>query len=550
MVTAANSSPRAASCDSRVLIGQPPQSLVGKLATAVVVRSLDIVIDVVAFLTKEKSAKSVFLQGHYAAQRKEVIEHDATVTGIIPAELRGLFVNVCPNPLYLPIGGYHIFEGDGALTAVRIHDNGASFAFTQLETEKILQERRNGRSNVVSFMAMNGVSGLALAHLAALRRWLVPSVAPSLANTNIDIHGRNVFAMCENDMPYILGPSHDGATLQCKRHVKVKGYNGPFTAHPSPHPNGCLYSVSYIMQNSDHDAAVVVLDENADLVRVVPINLGRRPMIHDTAITQRYVVILDFPLLLTSKDIINSAKPVIRLHQDQPSRIGLMPVDATDQSEIIWFEAPSTYAFHVVCAYDIDNGIVLYACTKAQFDLVDAFKWTDGNITRYEVDVFKGTIEWRTEPLNVAKAFGVARAFIDFPIVNAPGCGAAPTYVFGSTFAESQDGQISIIGIVKYNLRTQQVEGAIQFESDGHPALGLGEAGFVLRPSLEREDGAYLLNYVRDEKNNSSLNIYDSISMDNTPIARVHAPEGFHIPSGFHSQFFTEQMLNFARIAC
>eukprot|EP00171_Calliarthron_tuberculosum_P001277 IDg1277t1 len=135
----------------------------------------------------------------------EVTELDARVSGTMPEDLRGMFVNVCPNPQHLPIGGYHVFEGDGSLTAVRVRDDSASFSFRHLKTEKATVERSMGRSTMLSLSAINGASGLALLALSALRRAATrKSYNESPANTNILVHARCAYALWEGALPYQL----------------------------------------------------------------------------------------------------------------------------------------------------------------------------------------------------------------------------------------------------------------------------------------------------------------------------------------------------------
>ena len=54
-------------------------------------------------------------------------EHDldrCKVTGKVPEGLRGSFVRNGPNPLFEPVGRYHMFDGDGMLHSVTFGDGG------------------------------------------------------------------------------------------------------------------------------------------------------------------------------------------------------------------------------------------------------------------------------------------------------------------------------------------------------------------------------------------------------------------------------------------
>ena len=49
------------------------------------------------------------------------------ITGALPAGLRGSFIRNGPNPMFEPLGRYHMFDGDGMLHSVTFEDGDASF---------------------------------------------------------------------------------------------------------------------------------------------------------------------------------------------------------------------------------------------------------------------------------------------------------------------------------------------------------------------------------------------------------------------------------------
>jgi len=84
--------------------------------------------------------------------------------------------------------------------------------------------------------------------------------------------------------------------------------------------------ITYTIQNKDHDAEVVILNDNANFVRSIPIHLGRKPMVHDASITSKYVIIYDLPLLFTPEEMFKENGGLIRSHSDKIARIGLLPM--------------------------------------------------------------------------------------------------------------------------------------------------------------------------------------------------------------------------------
>ena len=520
----------------------PPISWASDVTREILYHGIDGSMRVIARVTKDTSKNSPHLSGIYAPQPIETSEENARVSGEIPKDLKGMFVNVNPNPQFLPVGGYHIFEGDGSLTSVRLYEDGhASFSYTHLNTEKRRHEKSLGRSNELSIMAMRGYSGLVLMMMSMLKRKLSRTkYSRSAANTNIELNGQRVYALWEGGLPYELTMSKNGLTLQTKSQLKFAEYSGPFSAHPVNHSaTGNWYSVSYMMESSEQDAAIVVLNAKSEFVREIPLHLGRKPMIHDAAVTENYVVVLDLPVLLTPEDMLKPEGGVIRSHSDKPGRIGLFPIDGTNENQIVWFEVPSCAAFHTLNAWETDDRVVLYMCQFPKFNIVSMNDIMDSKLTRYELHLSTGKVEITTTELGLDKKFGDS-TFIDFPFVNPNNVGKLAKFGYGSILAPNQTkSDILNRGICKVNLETGEPEQPIMFDG-----IGLGEAGFVAKSNAVNEDDAYLLQFVKRDDGNTVMNIYDAVTMDTSPIASVHAPEGYHVPSGFHSQFIDSSSLN------
>jgi carotenoid cleavage dioxygenase-like enzyme len=67
-----------------------------------------------------------------------------------------------------------------------------------------------------------------------------------------------------------------------------------------------------------------VIDKHGKLVRTVGINLPSPIMAHDFAITQRYAILMDFPLQFQPKKMVREGS-VFALNKTASSRIGLLP---------------------------------------------------------------------------------------------------------------------------------------------------------------------------------------------------------------------------------
>jgi len=214
----------------------------------------------------------------------------------------------------------------------------------------------------------------------------------------------------------------------------------------------------------------------------------------------------------------------------------LLPVDAIDESAILWFEIPSVACTHALNAYDSATGVVLYLVQTNDFELTKLIQFSDAQLVRYDIDLSNNTISSNVEPTRetLREKFGKS-AYMELPFVNPRVYGKVAKYAFATVFAENEnEGWARNAGIVKYNLETSSFEGVIEFDG-----IGLGEAVLTTR---ENDRDGYISAFVRDTSGTAL--------QSSEPLAVVHGPTGFHIPiSKFHSQFISEDSLNSIPIA-
>ncbi len=77
--------------------------------------------------TQTETSSSPYLAGPYAPVPDEVDLGRLDVSGALPDGLRGTFLRNGPNPMFAPLGAYHLFDGDGMLHAATF--DGSSVAY-------------------------------------------------------------------------------------------------------------------------------------------------------------------------------------------------------------------------------------------------------------------------------------------------------------------------------------------------------------------------------------------------------------------------------------
>ena len=170
------------------------------------------------------------------------------------------------------------------------------------------------------------------------------------ANTHIIRHAGRILATVEaGPLPYQLsdeletqGPYDFGGTLP-----------GGFAAHTKLDPRtGELHAIAYYWA-WDHVQHVVV-GAGGQVSRTTDIPVPDGPMMHDFALTDRYVVFFDLPVTF-SLDAVSAGKELpYTWNPAHQARIGLLPRHGS-ATEVRWLQISPCWVFHTLNAYD-DGG--------------------------------------------------------------------------------------------------------------------------------------------------------------------------------------------------
>jgi carotenoid cleavage dioxygenase len=246
---------------------------------------------------------------------EEITAFDLPVTGRVPAGLSGRYLRNGPNPLGLDDPDYHWFLGAGMVHGVRLRDGRAEW-----------YRNRWVRSKTVA-----GALG---------EKWPAGPVHAGMdfaANTHIIAHaGRTLATVEAGPLPYELsdeldtrGPCDFGGTLP-----------GGFAAHTKVDPRtGELHAIAYFWA-WDHVQHVVV-DTVGQVSRTTDIAVADGPMMHDFALTGKYVVFLDLPVTF-SMAAVSAGKelPYSGTRRTRPAS-ACCPATAARRASAGWRSAPA-----------------------------------------------------------------------------------------------------------------------------------------------------------------------------------------------------------------
>lgn len=477
--------------------------------------------------------------------------------GSLPPALDGLFARIGPNPALPPTGGYHWFDGDGMVHAVRISGGRATYANRWVDTERLRAERAAGHPLYAKFGDYRGVFALGHMALQGLRAavGLLPpktgggvagtskasgKVGGGTANTALVFHARKLLALHEGDLPHALRVACDGAVSTAGR-VLVGEVGHPFTAHPKTDPDdGSLHAIGYRLDAAPYLFYMHVSAEGA-LLRDVPIATPDPTMQHDVGMAGDWIVFIDPPLIFKPEAMVGSLASMPFVYDTaRPLRIGLLAKGAPKGDDTIWFELPPCMIFHVANAWvdpSTPSIVRLFACCFDTFslDLEDAPATGaafDGfaKLCEIELDLASGHASRRV----VSPVSG------DFPVVPANKVGKQARYAYVATIDRESPVPL-FTGVAKMDLGSRDPATAIVASAAHGPGRHGGEVAFVPDPARAgKEDGGFLVTYVHPEGGETSeVVVYDAATM--ARVARVGLPA--RVPFGFHVAHVAEAAL-------
>lgn len=508
--------------------------------------------------SRRKALTSIYLRGDFQPQHEGVgLHRDLKVTGIIPRELDGAFMQIGPNPAILPPRmRQHLFDGDGAIAAFRIEKGVASLSWKWVETEKLIAERQGKRT--LAFGAVKGGVGLFYLIVYSLRGVLgINNFDVSAANTSILFHARKLLALHEGSMPYAVRVLCNGMMETIGRVLFDGKYDGSMSAHPKVHPNGNAYYVSYSFYSNRSPCTVQVVDSKGDMIRSYPVKVSRKTFMHDMQITNKYIVVLELALVFNPENMVKNGGGPIVFAKDSYTRFGLIPIDAHDDSEIRWFRLEESFhMFHTAAAYEDGDEVVVWGCMMEEIDLSleEDSDYTESFLGRIIINTSTGKVTRDLFKVNGLPKDGQESANIaEFPTINPSKTGVGARYTYIVCFEKSQTpgNETSATGVVKFDMMKCREVGTIRFQSssDRNEVHG-GECVFVAREGAVEEDDGWLVTLtvvygenVPDKScgESSELRVYNAKTMDSEPVAIIHSP--IRMPLGFHSAFVSMESL-------
>ncbi|CAK9214019.1 unnamed protein product [Sphagnum troendelagicum] len=490
------------------------------------------------------SAPEMFTVGNFAPVDRECPpdENVEIESGTIPSCLNGgVYLRNGGNPHHEPGFGYHYFDGDGMLHNVKFRDGKATYCCRYIRTNRFMQEEKAGKSLFPKMMGeIHGFVGLARLALFALRAMLGlldPFGGIGTANAGLEFFNGKLLAMSEDDQPYAVHITDDGDLRTIGRY----NFNGALkainmTAHPKIDPKtGEMFSYTVNFVQAPY-LTLFKVSADGEKRANVNITLPEASLIHDFAITSKYIVIPDTQIVLRIQEMFNGKSPVC-IDDKKIPRFGVLPRDATTEERIKWFDLPDSTCIHYVNAWEEGDEIVVVGSTLSpiQFTFHQQEKM-ELRLARFHLNLKTGTA-YKQEVASNANFHGGQ--------FNQMYKCKKTRYVYGVLSGPFP----KYGGIAKFDLEASQNNDVTQQAVVGlhkFPAnCFCSEPYFVPRstdPSNLEDDG-YLLTYYHNETANvSKLLVLDARSPTLEIVTSLKLPH--RVPYGFHGLFVTNEQLS------
>lgn len=470
------------------------------------------------------AAGSAVTQSHtlgFADQTEEVRVDALPVAGEVPAWLHGGLVRVTPAQMdFEKRSVTHWFDGMAMLNRFGFAGDGTvSYASRFLDTKARRDALRTGGASI---------NGFATDPCRSLFQRVQSVFKPDLtdnANVNLSRIGDEHIAMTETPIPVRFDPE----TLATLGHDEgAKQFGQLTTAHPhhDPERNELINFAAHLGRTSEY--RIYARRTTSEARTLGTMGVREPAYMHSFALTERYVVPLENPLVVNPLKLAFGGKSFIHNYTWKPELgVRIHAFDRATGALMRSWQAEPFFVFHTINAFEDGDALVVDLCAYDDASIIDLLE-----LDRLRAGADAQGPEARPVRLTLGSGGAVdtrALAAIDLelPRINYRTHNTKPyRYIYGGSSGDAP--------FLKRLVKIDLSDGSHQVWDE--PDAWAGEPVFVPRPGATGEDDGVLLSVVLDAAAGTSfLLVLDAHTF--TEVARARAPH--HVPFGFHGQFFS-----------
>jgi carotenoid cleavage dioxygenase-like enzyme len=445
--------------------------------------------------------------------------HNLVVFGEIPKEINGTFYRIMVDPAYPLYPGNPAVEGDGNLSAFRIHDGRAELKIKYIETERYLLERKANQR-------LFGLYRNPFTHNPCVR-----AAVDSTANTNMVYWAGQLMALKESALPYAVDPD----TLETLEYDPFGSQINAktFTAHlkVDPYTNELVVFGYEAKGLATKDVVIYALDKEGRKKDEQWIEAPWCSFIHDCAITENWIILLLWPFEATTIDEMKEGSQHWEWKPDRGAAFIVVPRRKDTPRPKGWgnegfryYEWDHAITLHSASAWKETDGILYCESVRVMYNMLP---WFEKNPAQPQGEPKADVVRWKidlNQPSNtrIADPKVILDAPAEFPRIDERFNSRKYDHIFLPVIRPGTKGGITPLdlnSLAHLNTRTEEVEYFDPGE-DRHVA----EPIFVPRSEKAEEgDGWVMVMVTRRPTRSSELVILDTRSFSK-PTAVIKLP--------------------------
>ncbi|KAH7331117.1 hypothetical protein KP509_20G015800 [Ceratopteris richardii] len=490
----------------------------------------------------------VQLAGNFSPVPENLVHHELEIEGCVPSSLEGMYVRNGANPMFQPVAGHHLFDGDGMLHAVRFKEGIVSYVNRFTRTHRLEEEMKMGRAffpkAIGELHGHSGIARLLLFYARSMFGLVDGRKGMGVANAGVVFFNGRLLAMSEDDLPYAVEVTSSGDLKTLGRYDFEGQLDSPMIAHPKIDARTKeLFALSYDVIKRPY-LKYFKFSSDGKKGPEVTISVDEPTMMHDFAISENHVIIPDQQVIFRLREMLSGGSPVVHNKHKVP-RFGVLPRDDADEKRIIWVDVPDCFCFHLWNAWEEGDEVVVIASCMTPADSIFNQSPQALKSILSEIRLNKNSGTSKRRPL-------VSGMNLEAGQVNGKFLGRRSRYAYLAI----ADPWPKVSGIAKVDLLQQrQMNDDVNECSDGRTDVMTSEKNLVCKfmyPSncyggepmfvprsadpFSAEDDGYVLTFMHNEvTGKSELLILDASSPSLEVLARVKLPA--RVPYGFHGTF-------------
>lgn len=355
----------------------------------------------------------------------------------------------------------------------------------------------------------------------------IPSLTPSIvqnANVNVMRIAQEYVALTETPLPVHFDP-HTLETLGVLNFqddlLKQNCFECAHPHHDAIRQETINYQIKLGMRC---EYSLYTVPDGGPAVRTpfFTIKSDKASYMHTFALTEHYVIMVEFPLVLNPSDMLLKGGGYISQFSWEPQRkTRFHVIDRLEGKLIKYYEIEAFFCFHHVNAYEEKESIVIDLVRYPDATIVygDPSPTQNRRLERFRLNLLNNTITEKT----------IVNSLLELPrIYYQKYNGSRYRYVYGVGF-HYPEGPSDCIPIIKIDVEKGV---PIEWKEPGDLA---GEPVFIPSPKgVEEDDGILLSVIINEQKKYSFLLILDAKNLQE--IARSNTIH--FIPYGLHGMFY------------